>query len=61
MALALDYRTDAADPRVVASDIWTDSPQISWRAVTPTFTDLLTALQDASSTLSELDIPQEWR
>lgn len=55
VALALDYRTDAADPRVVASDIWTDPRQISWRTVTPTFTNLLTALQAAWPTPSELD------
>jgi hypothetical protein len=56
VALALDYRTDAADPRVVASDIWTDPRQISWRTVTPTFTDLLAALQTAYGVPSELDI-----
>jgi hypothetical protein len=45
VALALDYRTDPADPRVVASDNWTNPAQYSWRVVTPTFTDLLTVLQ----------------
>ncbi len=44
VVLALDYRTDSADPRVVASDIWTDSTRYSWRIVRPTFTSLLTAL-----------------
>jgi hypothetical protein len=49
VALALDYRTDTANPRVVASDIWTDTTQYSWRIVTPTFTDLLTALYRSTS------------
>jgi hypothetical protein len=49
VALALDYRTDTADPRVVASDIWTDATQYSWRIVTPTFTDLLAAFHRSAS------------
>jgi hypothetical protein len=49
VALALDYRTDIADPRVVASDIWTDPTRYSWRVVTPTFTDLVAALRPAWS------------
>ncbi|MDH6468656.1 hypothetical protein M2303_002197 [Micromonospora sp. H404/HB375] len=44
VALALDYRTDVADPRVVASDFWTDPTRCSWRLVAPRFTQLLTAL-----------------
>ncbi|WP_346125615.1 hypothetical protein [Micromonospora coerulea] len=44
VALALDYRTDLADPRVVASDFWTNPSQCSWRLVAPTFTQLLTVL-----------------
>ncbi|MGW5078475.1 hypothetical protein [Micromonospora echinospora] len=43
VALALDYRTDFADPRVVASDFWTDPSRCSWRLVAPRFTQLLTA------------------
>ncbi|WP_027345668.1 hypothetical protein [Hamadaea tsunoensis] len=50
VALALDYRTDAANPRVVASDIWSDATQHSWRIVTPTFTDLLAAFNRSAST-----------
>jgi hypothetical protein len=38
VAIALDYRTDADDPRVVASDCWTDPSTCSWRTVAPTFT-----------------------
>lgn len=49
VALALDYRTDSADPRVVAADIWTDPSRYSWRVVTSTFTDLVRALQPARS------------
>ncbi|MGC5029348.1 hypothetical protein [Micromonospora sp. DT229] len=37
VAMALNYRTAAADPHVVASDFWTDREQCSRRAVTPTF------------------------
>ncbi|MGC4895369.1 hypothetical protein [Micromonospora sp. DT31] len=59
VALALDYRTDPADPRVVASDFWTDPRQCSWRTVAPTFTDLLTALQAAWSARSERGVQQE--
>ncbi|WBB51098.1 hypothetical protein O3597_11775 [Verrucosispora sp. WMMA2044] len=44
VALALDYRTDLADPRVVASDFWTTPSQCSWRLVAPTFTHFLTVL-----------------
>jgi hypothetical protein len=55
VAMALDYRTDSADPRVVAADIWTDPAQYSWRVVTPTLTDLLTALQPAWSALPTVD------
>ncbi|MET8146850.1 hypothetical protein ACIBSW_14290 [Actinoplanes sp. NPDC049668] len=55
VVLALDYRTDSTDPRVVAADIWTDPTQYSWRVVTPTFTDLLAALQRAWSARPALD------
>ena len=49
VGVALDYRTDPADPRVVAADIWTDLTRYSWRLVTATFTELLTALGVAGS------------
>ncbi|WP_157437870.1 hypothetical protein [Actinoplanes subtropicus] len=42
-AIALDYRTDHTDPRVVASDFWTDPRICSWREVTPTFSALVGA------------------
>jgi hypothetical protein len=44
VAVALDYRTDPADPRVVASDFWTEPGSCSWREVAPTFSDLVVAL-----------------
>lgn len=44
VAVALDYRTSASDPRVVASDFWTDPRQCSWRTVAPTFSAFITAL-----------------
>ncbi|MGH3737333.1 MAG: hypothetical protein ACRDT6_17215 [Micromonosporaceae bacterium] len=44
VALALDYRTDRGDPRVVGSDFWTNPKQCSWRVVTPTFTELVVRL-----------------
>ncbi|MFI1584400.1 hypothetical protein [Embleya sp. NPDC020630] len=37
VALALDYRTEPADPRVVGSDFWTDPGLCRWRVVAPTF------------------------
>ncbi|WP_199922856.1 hypothetical protein [Streptomyces sp. NRRL B-24484] len=43
-ALALDYRTDPADPRVVGSDIWTNPREYTWRIAAPTFTAFATAL-----------------
>jgi hypothetical protein len=45
VAVALDYRTHPADPRVVASDFWTDPQQCSWRFVTPTLSQLVHQLQ----------------
>ena len=45
VAVALDYRTDPVDPRVVASDFWTDSRQCAWRMVTPTFTEFVSLLR----------------
>ncbi len=44
VALALDYRTDVTDPRVVASDFWTDPSRCSWRLVAPSFTQLMSML-----------------
>jgi hypothetical protein len=48
VAIALDYRTDTANPRVVASD-WTGS-RCSWQVVTPSFADLLSAFHRLTST-----------
>jgi len=45
VVVAVDYRTDPADPRVVASDCWTDPAKYTWRVVSPTFTGLLAALE----------------
>ncbi|ASW53797.1 hypothetical protein CIK06_05735 [Plantactinospora sp. KBS50] len=41
VAIALDYRTDPTDPRVVASDFWTDPRLCSWREVAPTLSALV--------------------
>ena len=41
VAMALDYRSDPTDPRIVASDFWTNPKQCSWRMVAPTFSHLL--------------------
>ncbi|WP_405013013.1 hypothetical protein [Kitasatospora sp. NBC_01539] len=43
-ALALDYRTDPADPRVVASDVWTDPRAYVWRVAAPTLSSFAAAL-----------------
>ncbi|BCJ39535.1 hypothetical protein GCM10010168_62170 [Actinoplanes ianthinogenes] len=43
-AVALDYRTNASDPRVVASDIWTEPSRMSWRVVAPAFSSLIDEL-----------------
>ncbi|MFD6568150.1 hypothetical protein [Micromonospora profundi] len=45
VAMALDYRTDPAEPRVVASDFRTDPKQCSWRTVAPTFSQLVKVLR----------------
>jgi len=37
VALALDYRSDASDPRVLGSDFWTNQRRCEWRVITPTF------------------------
>lgn len=44
VAIALDYRGDPADPRVVASDFWTEPSQCAWRMVAPCFTEFAAAL-----------------
>ena len=44
VAVALDYRTDPADPPVVGSDFWTDPEQCTWRIITPTLTGFVAAL-----------------
>ncbi|MBX7268152.1 hypothetical protein KIF24_20330 [Micromonospora sp. Llam7] len=40
-AVALDYRTGDLDPRVVASDFWTDPQGCIWRVVAPTFSSFV--------------------
>ncbi|MFJ8043442.1 hypothetical protein ACIRBX_23385 [Kitasatospora sp. NPDC096147] len=44
VALALDYRSDPADPRVVGSDFWTAPRLCRWRVVAPTFSAFVTRL-----------------
>jgi len=49
VAIALDYRTDPSDPRVVGSDVWTSQHQAGrvqyvWRQVAPTFSAFAEAL-----------------
>jgi hypothetical protein len=49
VAIALDYRTDPSDPRVVGSDVWTSQHQTGrveyvWREVAPTFSAFAEAL-----------------
>ena len=49
VAIALDYRTDPSDPRVVGSDAWTGGHQTGrlqyvWRQVAPTFSAFAEAL-----------------
>ncbi|MFD0536042.1 hypothetical protein ACFQY7_22155 [Actinomadura luteofluorescens] len=41
VAIALDYRTGASDPRVVASDLFTDPGGCAWRTVAPSFSAAL--------------------
>jgi hypothetical protein len=44
LAIALDYRTDATDPRVVASD-WDEGPGgCEWREVAPSFSQFVRTL-----------------
>lgn len=44
-AIALDYRTSSADPRVVASDVWTSSAPYTWRTVAETFSEFAAELR----------------
>ncbi|MFG3039356.1 hypothetical protein ACGFYZ_20925 [Streptomyces sp. NPDC048330] len=44
VAVALDYRTDPSDPRVVGSDFWTDPLLCHWRVIAPTFSAFVTSL-----------------
>ncbi|MER5606446.1 hypothetical protein AB0F93_09940 [Micromonospora tulbaghiae] len=44
-AIALDYRTNSADPRVVASDVWTSSAPYTWRTVAETFSEFVAELR----------------
>lgn len=44
VAIALDYRTSPSDPRVVASDFFTDPRQCAWRTVASTFSDFAATL-----------------
>jgi hypothetical protein len=44
VALALDYRTDPLDPRVVGSDFWTNPRLCEWRTVAPAFSAFATDL-----------------
>jgi hypothetical protein len=44
IAIALDYRTDVYDPRVVASDLWSIPGRYVWQEVTPTFSQFVARL-----------------
>jgi hypothetical protein len=44
VAIALDYRSDPVDPRVLASDFWTDPKQCTWRFVAPALAAFVAAL-----------------
>ncbi|MGW0935852.1 hypothetical protein [Streptomyces sp. NPDC002666] len=43
-ALALDYRSDPSDPRIVGSDFWADPLLCQWRVVAPTFSGFVSSL-----------------
>jgi hypothetical protein len=43
-AVALDYRTSVDDPRVVASDVWTQPSACGWRVVAETFSAFVAEL-----------------
>jgi hypothetical protein len=44
VALALDYRTDPSDPRVVGSDFWADPRLCEWRVVAPSLSAFVAEL-----------------
>jgi hypothetical protein len=44
VALALDYRGSSSEPRVVASDWWTDPKTCAWRLVAPSFSSFAGAI-----------------
>jgi len=44
-AVALDYRTSSSDPRVVASDVWTNSAPCAWQTVAQTFSEFVAELR----------------
>lgn len=44
-AVALDYRTSSSDPRVIASDAWTNSAPYAWRTVAQTFSEFVAELR----------------
>ena len=44
IAIALDYRTDVNDPRVVASDWWSGNKTHCWREVESRFSDFVRKL-----------------
>jgi hypothetical protein len=43
-ALALDYRSDPSDPRIVGSDFWVDPRMCRWRVAAPTFSSFVASL-----------------
>jgi hypothetical protein len=46
IGVALDYRTSSVNPRVVASDWWSDDPATCcWREVTSTFSEFVRRLE----------------
>jgi hypothetical protein len=48
VGVALDYRTSASNPRVVASDSWTDPPRCTWYTVARDFSAFATAMDRGS-------------
>jgi hypothetical protein len=45
LGVALDYRTSIEDPRVVASDWWTDEHRCNWRQVEARFSDFVEKME----------------
>jgi hypothetical protein len=41
VAMALDYRADPSDPRVVATDSWTNAADCEWRIVAPSLSTFI--------------------